>query len=76
MTTELMAAIIASAVTLIGAVTTYIVNYLKTKSLKKRLQTLEDFFASDDTEYYVTCPNCNSKIILNKIKIFTSKQPN
>lgn len=73
MNSELLAAIIAAAVTLIGAITTYLVNYLKTRSLKQRLQTLEEFFASDDTEYYITCPNCNSKIVLNKIKIIASK---
>lgn len=74
MTSELYAALIAAAVTIIGAVATYVVNYLKNKEIKNRLQSLEEFIASDDTEYYIECPNCKSKIILNKVKIFVNKQ--
>lgn len=72
---EIYAALIAAAVAIIGAVGTYIVNSLKQKDIKNRLNTLEEFINSDDTEYYIECPNCKSKIILNKIKILTNKQP-
>ena len=71
---QLYAALIASAISLIGALVAYFVSYLNNKKVKEKLQTLEDFISSDDTEYYIECPNCKSKIILNKIKIFVNKQ--
>ena len=71
---QLYAALIASAISLIGALVAYFVSYLNNKKVKEKLQTLEDFINSDDTEYYIECPNCKSKIILNKIKIFVNKQ--
>lgn len=73
MTQELLSALLAAAIAIIGAVATYVVNYLKNKQIKERLKTLEDFIASDETEYYVECPNCKSKIILSKVKILVNK---
>ena len=71
---QLYAALIASAISLIGALVAYFVSYLNNKKVKEKLQTLEDFINSDDTEYYIECPNCKSKIILNKVKILINKQ--
>lgn len=73
MTQELLSALLAAAIAIIGAVATYVVNYLKNKQFKQRLKTLEDFIASDETEYYIECPNCKTKIILNKVKILANK---
>lgn len=71
---ELYAALIAAAITVIGALATYIVNNLKAKEIKLRLKSLEEFINSDDVEYYIECPNCKSKIVLNKVKILVNKQ--
>lgn len=71
---QLYAAIIASAISLIGALVAYLVSYLNNKKVKEKLQTLEEFINSDDTEYYIECPNCKSRIVLNKVKILISKQ--
>ena len=71
---ELYAALIAAAITVIGALATYIVNNLKSKEIKNRLKSLEDFISSDDMTYYIECPNCKSKIILNKVKILVDRQ--
>ncbi len=71
---QLYAALIASAISLIGALVAYLVSYLNNKKVKEKLQTLEEFINSDDTEYYIECPNCKSKIVLNKVKILVSKQ--
>lgn len=67
---ELYAAAIALAVAVVG----YLISYFSNKKLKDKVSTLEDFINSDDTEYYIECPNCKSKIILNKVKILISKQ--
>lgn len=71
---ELYAALIAAAITIIGALATYIVNNLKAKEIKLRLKSLEEFINSDDMTYYIECPNCKSKIILNKVKILVDRQ--
>ena len=71
---QLYAALIASAISLIGALVAYLVSYLNNKKVKEKLQTLEEFINSDDTEYYIQCPNCGNKIILNKVKILINKQ--
>lgn len=73
---ELYAALIAAAISIVGALAAYIVNYLKSKEIKNRLKSLEDFIASDESTYYIECPNCKSKIILNKVKILVDKQNN
>lgn len=66
---ELYTALIAVVVAALG----YLFTYLTNKKLKDRVITLEEFIASDDTEYYIECPNCKSKIILNKVKILVNK---
>ena len=71
---QLYAALIASAISLIGALVAYLVSDLNNKKVKEKLQTLEEFINSDDTEYYIECPNCKSRIVLNKVKILVSKQ--
>lgn len=71
---QLYAALIASAISVVGALVAYFVSYLNNKKVKEKLQTLEEFINSDDTEYYIECPNCKSKIILNKVKILINKQ--
>ena len=71
---QLYAALIAAAISLIGALVAYFVSYLNNKKVKEKLETLEDFINSDDTEYYIECPNCKSKIILNKVKILINRQ--
>ena len=71
---QLYAALIASAISLIGALVAYLVSYLNNKKVKEKLETLEEFINSDDTEYYIECPNCKSKIILNKVKILINRQ--
>ena len=71
---QLYAALIAAAISLIGALVAYFVSYINNKKVKEKLQTLEEFINSDDTEYYIECPNCKSKIVLNKVKILVSRQ--
>lgn len=69
---ELYAALIALGVAVVG----YLISYLSNRKLKDKVETLEQFINSDDTEYYIECPNCKSKIILNKVKILINKQSN
>lgn len=67
---QLTPILISLAIAIAGYLTAYFTNL----KLKKKLTTLEDFINSEDTEYYIECPNCKSKIILNKVKILINKQ--
>lgn len=67
---ELYAALIALAVAVVG----YLISYFTNKKLREKVTTLEEFINSDDTEYYIECPNCKSKIVLNKVKILVKRQ--
>ena len=69
---ELYAALIALAVAVVG----YLISYFTNKKLRDKVTTLEEFINSDDTEYYIECPNCKSKIVLNKVKILVERQQN
>lgn len=69
---ELYAALIALAVAVVG----YLISYFTNKKLRDKVSTLEEFINSDDTEYYIECPNCKQKIVLNKVKILVEKQKN
>lgn len=67
---ELYAALIALAVAVVG----YLISYFTNKKLRDKVTTLEEFINSDDTEYYIECPNCGNKIVLNKVKILVERQ--
>lgn len=69
---ELYAALIALAVAVVG----YLISYFTNKKLRDKVTTLEEFINSDDTEYYIECPNCKSKIVLSKVKILVERQKN
>ena len=67
---ELYAALISLAVAVVG----YLISYFTNKKLRDKVTTLEEFINSDDTEYYIECPNCGNKIVLNKVKILVERQ--
>lgn len=71
---ELYGALIAASGVLISTLSGFLVAWMKSRALSKKIIALEDFFNSDDTEYYIECPKCGNKIILNKVKILYEKQ--
>ena len=71
---ELYGTLIAAAGVLVSTLAGFLVSYMKSRALSKKIIALEDFFNSDETEYYVECPKCGNKIILNKVKILCEKQ--
>lgn len=61
-------------VALVIAILGYLISYLDNKKTKEKLQTIEQALQSDDTEFYIICPNCGAKICLNKLKIIAEKK--
>lgn len=71
---ELYGALIAASGVLVSTLAGLLVSWMKSRALTKKIIGLEEFFNSDETEYYVECPKCGNKIVLNKIKILCEKQ--
>lgn len=71
---ELYGALIAASGVLVSTLSGLLVAWMKSRALTKKIIALEDFFNSDETEYYVECPKCGNKIVLNKVKILCEKQ--
>lgn len=70
MNSELYAALISITIAAAG----YVVSAIQSKKLREKITTLEEFINSGDAEYYIECPNCKQKIVLNKVKILVTKQ--
>lgn len=68
MTQEIITALVASAVAIIGALTSFIVAYLENKARKKEITELKQSLRSA-TNLYVVCPECSTKIYLSKVDI-------
>lgn len=68
--TQLQGPIISLAIAVIG----YIISTIGNRALKKKISTLEEFINSSETEYYIECPHCKHKIVLNKVKILVNNQ--
>ena len=69
MSQEILTALVASAVAIIGAVTSFILSYLKSKSIQNELSNIKEALGRSDKLYYIICPNCNTKIYLSRVSI-------
>jgi predicted Zn-ribbon and HTH transcriptional regulator len=69
MSSEIITALSASAVSIITAVATYIISRLKTKSLASELEQVKKTLQDSDKLYYIQCPNCKAKIYLDQVSI-------
>nr|DAG62299.1 MAG TPA: suppressor [Caudoviricetes sp.] len=69
MSQEILTALVASAVAIIGAVTSFILSYLKSKSIQNELSNIKEALGRSDKLYYIICPNCKTKIYLSRVSI-------
>lgn len=59
----LVTALVSSAIAILGAATGLIVSYLNGKKQKKELDDIRKEI-DEGGAYYVTCPNCGTRILL------------
>ena len=69
MSNEVLTALIASSVAIIGAITSFILNWLKAKSIQVDLSSIKEVLGRSDKLYYIVCPNCKTKIYLSRVSI-------
>lgn len=69
MSNEVLTALIASGVAVIGAITSFILNWLKAKSIQVDLSSIKEVLGRSDKLYYIVCPNCKTKIYLSRVSI-------
>lgn len=67
---QLISALVALAIAIVGYITTVLIN----RKNAVKIKNLEEFINSDEAEYYIECPSCGQKIILNKVKILINKE--
>ena len=73
MPAELITALVAMATAVIGLIISQIqlqTRRNENKAIKEKVVSIEQALQADDNEYYVICPECKSKILLSKTKIF------
>lgn len=68
MSQEIITCLVASVVAIIGALTSFAVNYLENKSTKADIKNIKESLKAS-TGLYVKCPNCSTKIYLSKVDI-------
>lgn len=71
---ELYAALISAGVGIVGAIAAYLVSYLKSRQLKNELDGIKEQLNDSSQLYYITCPNCGTKIYLNSVQINAEKK--
>ena len=79
MPAELINALVAMATAVIGLIISQIqlqTRRNENKAIKEKVVSIEQALQADDNEYYVICPECKSKILLSKTKIFIEKKAN
>lgn len=68
MSDEILACLVTSIVAIIGALTTFIINYIENKTAKNDIKKIKESLKAT-TGLYVKCPNCSTKIYLSKVDI-------
>lgn len=79
MPAELITALVAMATAVIGLIISQIqlqTRRNENKAIKEKVVSIEQALQADDNEYYVICPECKTKILLSKTKIFIEKKAN
>lgn len=71
---ELYAALISAGVAIVGAVAAYFISYFKSKQLKNEFDGIKEQLNDSNQLYYITCPNCGTKIYLNSVQINAEKK--
>lgn len=74
MSEQIIMALVASVVAIIGALTTFITSRLKSKALTSEIDAIKKAIAESDKLYFIECPNCNTKIYLSQVKIKTESK--
>ncbi len=66
--------IVSAVVAVIIAGLGYLKSYIDNKRLKSRLDNIVDVLHSEDNQYFVRCPNCDEKILLAEVVIYSDKK--
>ena len=66
---EIVTALVSGAVLVIGSVAMFIATWLKQRSIRNELDSIRNALANSSQLYYISCPNCGTKIYLNSVTI-------
>lgn len=75
---QLTSALIAGAVSIIGAIVLLICSRIRSKALKSmqdEINTVKQVLANSDKLYYVECPQCHTRVYLSQSNIGVAENP-
>lgn len=71
---EIVTALVAAAVAIVTAAAGAVVSHIRLKQTRKELDGVKQIIKDSNQLYFVTCPNCGTKIYLNNVNISTEKK--
>lgn len=71
---EIVTALVLAAVSIVTTAGAAIVAHIKLKQAKQELDGVKQIIKNSNQLYFVTCPNCGTKIYLNNVTIGTEKK--
>ena len=71
---EIFEAIKPYLISLIIATIGYLVTWFKNRILSDKVAKIQQMLEDEENEYYTLCPQCGTKIILAKAKIYVQKR--
>lgn len=71
---EIVTALVAAAVAIVGSAASAIVAHIRLQQTRKEFDGIKQIIKDSNQLYFVTCPNCGTKIYLNNVNISTKKK--
>lgn len=70
---EIVAAVIAVAVSVVGAAGSMFVSWLNKRRAQNDIDALRQALAGSDADFFVVCPYCGKRVRLKDVQVYTSE---
>ena len=70
---EIIAAVIAVAVSVIGAAGSMLVSWLNKRRAQSDIDALRQAVEGSDADFFVVCPYCGKRVRLKDVQVYTSE---
>lgn len=70
---EIIAAVIAVAVSVVGAAGSMFVSWLNKRRAQSDIDALRQALAGSDADFFVVCPYCGKRVRLKDVQVYTAE---
>lgn len=70
---EIIAAVIAVAVSVVGAAGSMFVSWLNKRRAQSDIEALRQAVEGSDADFFVVCPYCGKRVRLKDVQVYTSE---